>query len=70
VFVCEGGSGSGSASVAVNGGGGGGNATSVSTPSIMPAPVAVTTFPVNQQQQPTLIDPSLLQQYSGKTSIN
>jgi len=54
-LVCEAGSG-----VAVNG-------TSVSTPSVIPAPVAaVTTFPVHQQQQqPSLIDPGLLQQYSG-----
>jgi len=62
--VCVAGGGSG---VTVNGGGVA-NVTSVSTPSVMPAPVAVTTFPL-QQQQPSIIDPSLLQQYSGNTFI-
>jgi len=36
----------------------------------MPAPLAVTTFPVHhqhQQQQPVLVDPGLLQQYSGNS---
>jgi len=63
--VCEAGGGSG---VAVNCTG----VTSVSTPSVIPAPVAaVTTFPVQQQQQqPSLIDPGLLQQYSGNTLIH
>ena len=55
-----GGTGSG---VAVNGGGA--NVTSAGTTSVIPAPVAVTTFPAQHQQQPTLIDPSLLQHYSG-----
>ena len=62
--MCEVGGGSG---VVVNGGSVAANVTSVSTPpTVLPAPVAVTTFPV-QQQQPSFIDPSLLQQYSGNT---
>ena len=55
--MCEAGSG-----VAVNGT----SVTSVSSP----APVAaVTTFPVHQQQ-PSLIDPGLLTQYSGNMLIH
>ena len=57
--VCKGGG------VAVNGA----NVMPVSAPSVMPAPVAVTTFPLHQQQ-PTLVDPNLLQQYSGNTYIH
>jgi len=48
--------------------GGGANVTSASTSSVLQAaPLAITTFPVqHQQQQPTIIEPALLQQCSGE----
>jgi len=47
----------------------GANVTSSCTTSVMQAPLAVTTFPVHHQQQPTLVDHhAVLQQYSGNVS--
>lgn len=70
VCVCEGGSSGGGGAVAVNGCSvSSASVTTVTTPptpTVIPAPIAVTTFPV--QQQPALIDPSLLHQYPGNTS--